>query len=1006
MTYENTPPHTVESIRRALWENDSEPKGPARTHRAEELVALAETTGDRQLLLDALLDLISAYQFSSESGKTLVPFSRLLRMWDENPGDFSGPALHRLHWRFKWIIYSLTGNPDIPLDAVRRWLPDMERHYRIAGYSLRPVRAAEFYLAQHLGDDALAARLLEEWTSADRDGMSDCLACELNEQGAWHAGRADDERALTTWAPVLNGEQACAEQPHHILALSLVPLLRLGRLDEARRNHLRGYRLARGNGSLVPAIARHIEFCALTGNEARGLEILAEHAAYLDNDGEPLSRLEILSAAALLLRRLVELGHADRPVPLPGGVTGTAEQLLSRTQEAAGGLARRFDDRNGTDRVGTWVAARMAGTPYTDRLPLGVRGARLAPGSLARPKPAPKSAPKSAPESAPKSTPESAPVAAEAGTEDLAALLAEARRLTLAQHPDARAAWRAVAGTAERTGTELDASARAEVTYHAALDALDDPDTAISLFRRAAEQFEAAGDPGEGAAGRARAAYTTAVSGRTEEGLAELDALCGQLRSLHADGRATARQLTGALLAAARVRLGTLQAAADPAAAAEALTDELRAVLGLAEEHRTEDQRMRSRIADTCCLLGGLLAGRGDAPQAADLFARAVELYHEAAVPWFAAEAEARLAELSLALGRPQQAEQAARAALDHGAELLEPLGRAHLHLLLAEALAATGQDDNEVAGHALEATHWADETAGNEGLAAWARLVLGGALLRLRRFDEAASVLESGLPDLQEHHHEGQVVQARWWLGECLDALGDPRQASEHFLLAADIAKGWDGQRDHAVLAHLAGDALNGAGLNEQAAAAYARAEELWRALGRPHSAVRAVRAQAWLALRDTGRGLPVARDLMATAEQLLTEAVAEPADDDSHAMLRTELAGTYRQTGELLVRGCASEPGDEDDDGTARRAYEEALGYAEKAIAVFTSFGETGRHDRTGAQLMAAWLEADLGRGPAAGTRARAVLDDYGDEDGSEPDATTERRRAEARALLDYIG
>ncbi|GFE21405.1 tetratricopeptide repeat protein [Streptomyces nigrescens] len=998
MTYENGTPHTVESIRQALWENDAEPKGPARTHRAEELVALAETAGDRQLLLDALLDLISAYQFSSESGKTLVPFSRLLRMWDENPGDFSGPALHRLHWRFKWIIYSLTGNPDIPLDAIRRWLPDMERHYRVAGYSLRPVRSAEFYLAQHLGDDALAARLLEEWTGADRDRMSDCLACELNEQGEWHADHADDERALATWAPVLNGEQSCAEQPHLILALSLVPLLRLGRFDEARRNHLRGYRLARGNGSLVPALARHIEFCALTGNEARGLEILAEHAAYLDNDGEPLSRLEILSAAALLLRRLVELGHADRPVPLPGGITVTAEQLLARTREAADGLARRFDERNATDRVGTRVAARMAGTPFTDRLPLGVRGARLAPGSVARPKPAP--------ESAPESTPESAPVAAEAGSEDLAALLAEARRLTLAQHPDARAAWRAVAETAERTGTGLDASASAEVTYHAAVDALDDPDTAVPLFRRAAEQFEAAGDLGEGAAGRARAAYTTAVSGRTEEGLAELDVLCAQLRTLHADGRATARQLTGALLAAARVRRGTLPSAPDPEAAAEALAEELRAVLRLAEEHRTEDRRMRSRIADTSCLLGGLLAGRGDAPQAAELFARAVELYHEAAAPWFAAEAEARLAELSLALGRPEQAEKAARAALDHGAELLEPLGRAHLHLILAEALAASGQDDNEVAGHALEATHWADEAAGSEALAAWARLVLGGALLRLRRFDEAASVLESALPDLQEHHQEGQVVQARWWLGECLDALGDHRQASEQFLFAADIAKGWDGQRDHAVLAHLAGDALNGAGLNEQAAAAYARAEELWRGLGRPHNAARAVRAQAWLALRDAGRGLPAARDLMATAEQLLTEAVAEPADDDSHAMLRTALAGTYRQTGELLVRGCASEPGDEDDDGTARHAYEEALGYAEKAITVLAPLGETGRHDRTGAQLMAAWLEADLGRNSAADTRARAVLDDYGDEDGSGPDATAERRRAEARALLDYIG
>ena len=31
----------------------------------------------------------------------------------------------------------------------------------------------------------------------------------------------------------------------------------------------------------MPSVGRHIEFCALTGNEARGLEILAEHQAWL-----------------------------------------------------------------------------------------------------------------------------------------------------------------------------------------------------------------------------------------------------------------------------------------------------------------------------------------------------------------------------------------------------------------------------------------------------------------------------------------------------------------------------------------------------------------------------------------------------------------------------------------------------------------------------------------------------------------------------------------------------
>ncbi|GGU87429.1 hypothetical protein GCM10010211_62130 [Streptomyces albospinus] len=59
-------------------------------------------------------------------------------------------------------------------------------------------------------------------------------------------------------------------------------------------------------------------------------------------------------------------------------------------------------------------------------------------------------------------------------------------------------------------------------------------------------------------------------------------------------------------------------------------------------------------------------------------------------------------------------------------------MGFARLHLLLAEALVATGQDDNDVAAHALEAMHRADEAAQGDGLGAWAGPLLGGALLRL----------------------------------------------------------------------------------------------------------------------------------------------------------------------------------------------------------------------------------------------------------------------------------
>nr|WSX25490.1 hypothetical protein OG690_33555 [Streptomyces tubercidicus] len=70
-------------------------------------------------------------------------------------------------------------------------------------------------------------------------------------------------------------------------------------------------------------------------------------------------------------------------------------------------------------------------------------------------------------------------------------------------------------------------------------------------------------------------------------------------------------------------------------------------------------------------------------------------------------------------------------------------------------------------------------------------------------------------------------------------------------------------------------------------------------------------------------------------------------------------------------------------------------------RAITLFTSLGDPARHDHTGAQLMAAWLESDLGRGSAAGVRARAVLEEYGDEgeDENDTELTTSRPAAGPR-------
>ncbi|KPI12403.1 hypothetical protein OK074_2482, partial [Actinobacteria bacterium OK074] len=576
-----------DALRRALADNYEQPEGPARNARAEQLLVEAEKLNIPLAVIEALGHQLKVYNYSSEKDKMFVPFARLLRLWDEHPEDFDEYEIHTLHWVFKWMSAGMLGQPHVPLASIEKWLGEMEHRYRLAGHSERAVRGAEFSVAAHVGDLPRAEQAYAAWLAADRDEMADCHACELHDQGWWLARLGDDERALELWRPVLEGEFACAHEPHAVLASSLLPLLRLGRPDEARAHHLRGFRLVRAMESMRGSYADHVEFCALSGNEARALELLAERPAYFTDSGEPRSKLDFLAVVTLLMDRLVMLGLGERAVPGPAGREWTARELAAHARVEALGLAARFDERNGTSYVGDRIRARMDRAPLVDRLPLGVR-----------------------------STVRTGPVAAEAAVPketaaepELPALLATARRLADELRPSAVDAWAAVARAAE--GVELDARDRADLADHEAVAA--GPEGA-EVFDRAADLYAAVGDPGEALAARARGAFVRALTGRGDTALPAVDELRAGALALFGREGTGARQTASVLVGRARVLVHLAQEDEELARAAEEAVAELEA---FAAPHADADPRLAARAAEAHALRAELAARVGDGEAAA-----------------------------------------------------------------------------------------------------------------------------------------------------------------------------------------------------------------------------------------------------------------------------------------------------------------------------------------------------------------------------------------------------
>ncbi|WP_405979713.1 tetratricopeptide repeat protein [Streptomyces sp. NBC_00158] len=977
---------TADEIRRALYENRSLPHGAARNAQAEALTAAAEVCGDTGVFRAALVNQIDAYEYSAERSRMVVPFARLLQEHDRDPSAFDSGDAHSLFWRFKWVSGQIISSPDVPISSVTGYLDDMEKRYRIAGYSERAVRQSEYFLADAIGDDDRAERAMAQWRAADRDAMSDCHACETNSQGVFWATKGEDAKAIEVWEPVLTGEQTCMEEPHRVLARSLLPLLRLGRTDEARSNHLRGYRMARGKESLLRAIGQHIEFCALTGNEARGVEILAEHGAHLRPLVDVKTQLDFYAGVLVLLRRLVELGHgADPTVPYEGSAR-TVEELHGILRAEALDIARRFDVRNGTARVSERLTERLSRAPLADALPLGVRSAALPQPAGAAPAPAAASVPVSAAE--------------------FGGLVEQARVARDTGHPGADRLWaEVVVRVSALPEPDVHPLLLAEVAEHRALTAAraGAPDAA-ELLTAVRDGYRALGRADRAALAELRLASSAAQAGAAPE----------EVRALLAAGLRAAEELDAAEpLRARRIAVAELSALRlEPyLRSAEAAREHAREHGdgdGHAHEHGHDHEHEHGLLVAELAsfvssygqdipdlaseaeeMLGRVALSQGDTERALELLASAADRAVGAGRPWRATDALVLRAGVLLSLGRPEEAEEAARSGLEHSAEVTDAEEQGIVRLTLADVLLRGQGTAAEAAEHALAAAHWFDQAGLAADGGAQARRMLAQAYARDGRTADAAEVLQSALPDLLEHG-EGQAVSARDFLGNLLRDLREPRAAAEQFLLAADLVEDWEDPRPQAGFAQAAADSLSDAGLADEAVAAYRRALELRRLTGDAVvSEVRILRSLAWLEMREevTEETVAAARALMDEAAEVLEAALA--ADGGEAAELLSELAQTWHQLAQVLDRLVGTLGPDRDGKeeppagGHLSAAAVEALRLEEielweRAAELYARLGLENLQDRFQCLNNAAWTEHELGRPEAGAARMSALLEE----------------------------
>ncbi|MFC4019565.1 hypothetical protein ACFOW4_16705 [Micromonospora sp. GCM10011542] len=361
------------------------PYGAGQIAALEQLLRRVDAADDRHLAFVTRMQATTGYIYGGEPAKSFVTFSWCLAEFDRDPQPYHQRHLHQLLWHFKYMVSGLLKFPEVPLERTYAVLDDMERRYRAAGHSLQTVHKHRFRIADHVGDAEAAAQWYRLWQTTPRDDLSDCAGCDPTSQVGYLSDTGRDEEAVALAEPVLAGRLTCTEQPQAILTALLVPYLRTGRGEAARDAHREAYRRLRGNLADLWDIGDHIEFCTLTGNEARAVELVERHLDWLDRPPSPAAAMHFAATAAAALR---QVGRVGAPTVYRRAVEGRpagevpALALADELADTATALAARFDARNGTTHQSEWIARRLAVRPTGAHLPLSASLRR-------RPAPAP-----------------------------------------------------------------------------------------------------------------------------------------------------------------------------------------------------------------------------------------------------------------------------------------------------------------------------------------------------------------------------------------------------------------------------------------------------------------------------------------------------------------------------------------------------------------------------------------------------------------------------------------
>ncbi|WP_028558924.1 hypothetical protein [Paenibacillus pinihumi] len=320
---------------------------------AQKLTLMEESIG----LADQFLDRREAYQIRMEYIDTaldtgypermLVAFSWCMTEFEKNPGDYSASSIL---WYYKWVLDHIWRFPQIPMQTIETLFDHFKAKCLEYGYRMGSYHKYRHVYALSRGDLAAATESFEEWRKIRRDDLSDCRACDGQDIGVYHFALGEYEEGLHKVKPILSGKLSCAEVPQVTYSSVLIPLLELGREEEAELYAKKGYPMLEGQ-RFMDDFGRFLFYYTITDLAQAG-RVLEKSVRFIEQTKTDWHRfLYLVSALAFLEQR--EAAGRKATLNIPEYIT------LEWTREETSRLAQAFDVRNQTSHCALYVEKQL-----------------------------------------------------------------------------------------------------------------------------------------------------------------------------------------------------------------------------------------------------------------------------------------------------------------------------------------------------------------------------------------------------------------------------------------------------------------------------------------------------------------------------------------------------------------------------------------------------------------------------------------------------------------------